>query len=76
MKCTCTHFEIIGLVNDATLIGPEAVQGEDQILEGHENALATIRWRKTRSEASRNSRELSTNPAYIKELHGISSWSA
>jgi len=29
------HFQIVRLVNDTSLIGPEAVQRKQQILKGH-----------------------------------------
>lgn len=36
MKGAGPHFQIIGLMNHAALLGPEVVQREDEILEGHE----------------------------------------
>jgi hypothetical protein len=38
MEGTGTHFEIVRLVDHATLVGPKTMQGEDKILEGHEEA--------------------------------------
>src|SRR5207249_11944469 len=35
----CPHLEIIRLVNDAALVGPIAVQREDQLLKGHRSSL-------------------------------------
>ena len=50
------HFEVIGLVNHATLIGPESMEGEDEFLEGHEqsNRLGAVDVEKMESEANRN----------------------
>jgi hypothetical protein len=35
VKSACPHLKIIGLMNDATLLGPEVMQRENEILEVH-----------------------------------------
>jgi hypothetical protein len=35
MKGAGTHFHVIGLMNDAALIGPESMEGKNQFLESH-----------------------------------------
>jgi hypothetical protein len=36
MKGARPHLQIIGLMDDAALLGPVSMQREDEILEGHE----------------------------------------
>jgi hypothetical protein len=36
MKGTRPHFQIIWLMNDTALLGPVAMQRENEVLEGHE----------------------------------------
>src|SRR5437868_131877 len=31
MKSSCSHFQVIGLLNDASLIGPKTMEGENEI---------------------------------------------
>src|SRR5207244_5980953 len=37
-----SHFQIVGLMNDAALVSPIAVEGEDQLLEGHSSSLPSL----------------------------------
>src|SRR5213594_912417 len=39
MEGASSHLEIIRLVNDAALVGPIAVQREEQLLKGHRSSL-------------------------------------
>ena len=32
MKCSCSHFQVIRLLDDAALISPKTMEGEDEIL--------------------------------------------
>lgn len=38
MKCPGPHLEIIRLMNNTASIGPELMEREDQILEGHKQS--------------------------------------
>ena len=81
MKGACPHFQIIGLMNDAALLGPVVMQCENEILEGHEQSSRcygglNFRGRRgeMREENNRNTQGLSRhNPSRIKELqHAVS----
>ena len=39
MKGPRSYFQIIGLVDDATVVGPKAIQTEDEILEIHRQSI-------------------------------------
>jgi hypothetical protein len=39
VKRAGSHFEIIRLMDHTTLIGPIAVEGENQVLEGHKRSI-------------------------------------
>jgi hypothetical protein len=38
MKGARPHFQVVGLMNDATLISPVSMQCENEVLEGHEQS--------------------------------------
>ncbi len=79
MKGASPHFQIIGLMNDATLFCPVVMQREDEILEGHEQSRRReggLNSRAGRGEMSgktnRNAQSLSRhNPSRIKELQHV-----
>jgi len=81
MKSAGPHFQIIGLMNHAALLGPEVMQREDEILESHEQFRRPdggLHSRARRGEMSgktnRNAQRLSRhNPSRIKELQHITS---
>jgi hypothetical protein len=61
-------------VDDAPLVGPEPMQGEDEFLEGHEQSsrrLSNYEREKMETEANRNRWKLSRNCTQIKELQTI-----
>ena len=79
MKGAGPHLQIIGLMDDAALVGPIVMQRKNEILEGHEqssrgcgglNFLA--RRIEMSKETNRNTESLSRhNPSRIKELQHI-----
>jgi hypothetical protein len=79
MKGACPHFQIIGLMNDAALVGPVVMQREYEILEGHEQSsrqYGGLSFRARRVEmngkANRKLQSLSRhNPSRIKELQHV-----
>ena len=65
MKGAGPHFHVIGLVNDAPLIGPELMEGKNKVLEIHgdtawleKKQLLTLR---NNCQASKNAFPLSRN---------------
>jgi hypothetical protein len=42
MESPGPHFQIIWLMNDAALFGPESVKRQDQILEGHNLPMRVV----------------------------------
>jgi hypothetical protein len=79
MKGACPHFQIIGLMNDAALLGPVVMQRENEILEGHEQSSrcygglsSRARRIEMKGEINRNAQSLSRhNPSRIKELQHV-----
>ncbi len=79
MKGARPHFQIIGLMDDATLLGPISMQCENEILEGHEQSSRCdeglkyyARRVEMRREANRNLQSLSRhNPSRINKLQHI-----
>jgi hypothetical protein len=79
MKGARPHLQIIGLMDDAALLGPVVMQREDEILEGHEqssrgcgglNFLA--RHIEMSKETNRNTESLSRhNPSRINKLQHL-----
>jgi hypothetical protein len=70
----CPHLKIIGLMNDAALLGPVVMQRKEEILEVHEQPCEVVKLMSyrpgAREEANRNGWKLSSNnPSMIKELH-------
>jgi hypothetical protein len=76
MKRAGPHLQIIGLMNNATLVCPVSMQCENEILEGHEQSSrcyeglrSYVGRAETRRETIRNSQSLSrNNPSRINEL--------
>lgn len=79
MKGTSPHFQVTGLMNDTTLLSPISMQGQNEILEGHEQSSRGYGSQNSRAnrvemreERNRNSRTLSRrNPSRIKELQHV-----
>ena len=79
MKGASPHFQIIGLMNDAALLGPVVMQRENEILEGHEQSSRCDGGLNSRGrhvemsgEINRNVQSLSRhNPSRIKELQRV-----
>jgi hypothetical protein len=79
MKGTRPHLQIVGLMNDAALLGPVVMQCENEILEGHEQSSrgcgglnSRDRQVEMNGEANRNAQDLSrNNPSRIKELQRV-----
>ena len=79
MKGAGPHLQIIGLMNDAALVGPVVMQREDEILEGHEQSSrcyggldSRTRCVEMSDKINRNAQSLSRrNPSRIKELQHV-----
>jgi hypothetical protein len=80
MKGACPHLQIIGLMDDAALVGPVVMQRENEILEGHEQSSrcdgslsSYTRFVEMSREANRNLQSLSRyNPSRINKLRKLS----
>ena len=79
MKGAGPHLQIIGLMDNAALVGPVVMQRENEILEGHEQSsrgcggqnFRARRYEMT-AENNRNIQRLSMhNPSRIKELQHV-----
>ncbi len=42
VKGACTHFHVVGLQHHAALLGPEALQGKDQVLKGARGGVGLV----------------------------------
>ena len=79
MKGAGPHLQIIGLMDDAALVGPVVMQRENEILEGHEQSSrgygglnSRVRRIEMSGETNRNAQSLSRhNPSRIKELQHV-----
>ena len=79
MKGARPHFQIIGLMDDAALVGPVVMQRENEILEGHEQSSrcyggldSRTRCVEMSDKINRNAQNLSRrNPSRIKELQHV-----
>ena len=79
MKGAGPHLQIIGLMDDAALVGPVVMQRENEILEGHEQSRRGCGGLNSRArrfemtgENNRNAQNLSRrNPSRIKELQHV-----
>ena len=79
MKGAGPHLQIIGLMDDAALVGPVVMQRENEILEGHEQSSRGCGGLNSRArrvemtgENNRNAPNLSRrNPSRIKELQHV-----
>ena len=79
MKGAGPHLQIIGLMDDAALVGPVVMQRENEILEGHEQSsrgCGGLNFRardyEMTGENNRNIQRLSMhNPSRIKELQHV-----
>ncbi len=65
MKCSRAHFEIIGLMNDTTAVGPETMEGQNEVLEIHRMSRSSRRLLvvtdENQAEASKNGYGVSRN---------------
>ena len=79
MKGAGPHLQIIGLMDNAALVGPVVMQRENEILEGHEQSSRGYGGLNSRArrvemsgETNRNAPNLSRrNPSRIKELQHV-----
>jgi hypothetical protein len=65
MECARTHFQIIGLVDDTSTVGPKTMEGQDKVLEIHRVSESSSRLLvvadEKQAEASKNGYRVSRN---------------
>ena len=65
MECSRAHFQIIGLMKNTPAVGPEAMQGQNEVLEIHRMSRSSRRLLvvtdENQAEASKNRYGVSRN---------------